>query len=400
MFKHILKSSFLLILLFLFVVDCGIKYGKPLRCIQMNGYIPSDQDPIADKFESLKLESSRSQILLLGSSLPMFAVVCADYRMGELSMPTMDYDTWTYTKAKYFQSLLRQMTNKDLPIFNFSTSGCMVSDAYLALEQSTKNGMHPKVAIFAVAPRDFLDNFARPTKETGFFKFFKKEGQFNPFNLVDLKFEDSFNNFIGNVWTYYKLRPDYRTFFLLATSDVFRRAPTLYASLNYDSEINSNHVRLKIWDPPTLADATGDEDITLHDLNSYKKSYEPINESRFKDELAYLLRSLQFCREHEILPVVVNMPRTARNQAILPRWFQDKYIQALTESTRKYDCPFFDLNSEPIFVDTDFRDSVHVNGDGGLKVFNLLATKLSNNDRFMTAIRNKSREVNRNIANR
>ncbi|MBX9878569.1 MAG: DUF1574 domain-containing protein [Candidatus Obscuribacterales bacterium] len=388
MLHRIFQSSFLIIILFLLLIDCGIKYGKPLRYVTMGGYIPSDQDPIGDKYESLKAESQKSRILLLGSSLPMFAAICADYRVGELSAATTGYETYTYTKAKYLQSLLRKLTHEDLPVFNFSASGCMVSDSYIALEQSIANGMHPKVAIFALAPRDFLDNFARPTKETGFFKFFKKDNH-NAFNWKTFNHEESFNNFIGSIWVYYKLKPDYRTFFLLATTDAFHRAPTLYSALHYDPGITKNHIRLAAWDPPEMADIPGDEDKRLKDLNSYKKSYYPINQSRFNDELGYLEKSLELCRKHAILPIVVNMPRIARNQAILPDWFQTQYTDALTKSTKKYGCPFFDLNSEPIFVESDFRDSVHLNGDGSLKVFNLLAAKLSKDDRFMTAIKDE-----------
>lgn len=391
MFKRIAQSSFLLLLLILFLVDCGVRYAKPLRYMEMGGYVPSDQNPLADKFDALRSEAHKTKILLLGSSLPMFAAVCADYRMGELTTPTIGYDACTYTKAKYLEDLLKTMVGADLPVFNYCGNGCMASDAYVAVEGSIKNGMKPKVVILALAPRDFIDNFALPTKETSYFDFFQKQrGDDKHFNLATLNIEDVFNKSLADVWSYYKLRPDYHTFFSLAASDSLHRAPTLY-SATHRNPLEPDAVQLKLmaFGAFKLADVTGDEEKKRKCLESYNRCYNPINLRRFNAERDYLRKTLAYCRQHNILPVVVNMPRTARNQAILPPWFQAQYLSTLTDTCKQFDCPFYDLNKEPIFTEADYRDSVHLNGDGGLKVFNLLAAQLSKDENFLTAIEDK-----------
>lgn len=388
MFGRLVKSSFFILIVCLLLVDCAIKFGKPLRYMEMGGYIPSDQNPLADKFEALKAEAGRTQILLVGSSLPMCAAACADYRDGHISLPTVGYDLFTYTRAKYFETQLKELAGKDLPIFNYSGNGCMASDAYIVTEQSVKHGMRPKIVILALAPRDFIDHLASPTEKTSYYDFFQKlEKSKNHFDLAKLNVEETFNKTLADIWYYYKLKPDYNALFSVAASGFLHRAPTLYSATHRDPLQNEfAQVRVMAWGPPKLADVTGDEEKKKKDLRVYTTSYMPIDMKRFTAERKFLFKTLDFCRKNNILPIVVNMPRTARNEALLPDWFQAQYMDALTSAAKQYDCPFFDLNKDPNFAEADFRDSVHLNGDGGMKVFNVLTAKLSQNDDFLEAI--------------
>lgn len=391
MFGRLAKSTFLLLIVSLFLVDCAIKYGKPLRYMEMGGYIPADQNPLADKFDALKSEANRTQILLVGSSLPMCAAACADYRDGHTTVPTVSYDLFTYPKAKYFESVLKQMVGKDLPVFNYSGNGCMVSDSYKVIEQSYKHGMKPKVAILALAPRDFIDNLACATEKTSYYDFFEKlEKNKAKFDLATFNAEETFNKTVADIWYYYKLKPDYQNLFSLAASGFFHRATDLYSATHRNPlQTEFTQVRMMAWAPPKLADITGDEEKKKKDLKVYDTSYNPVDTKRFERERNYLFKTVAYCRDHNILPVIVNMPRTKRNQEILPAWFQAEYMKALTDASAQFDAPFFDLNSDPNFAESDFRDSVHLNGDGGLKVFNLLTAKLSKDDQFMTQVEDK-----------
>lgn len=356
--------------------------------MEMGGYIPSDQNPLADKFEALKSEANRTQVLLVGSSLPMCAAACADYRAGELSPPTVGYDLFTYTRAKYFETQLKDMAGKDLPVFNYSGNGCMASDSYIVIEQAVKHGMHPKVVILALAPRDFIDNLACATEKTSYYDFFEKlEKNKKNFNLANFNAEETWNKTVADAWYYYKLKPDYQNLFSLAASGFFHRATDLYSATHRNPlQTEFTQVRMMAWAPPKFADITGDEEKKKKDLKVYTTSYMPLDMKRFNAERDFLFKTLDFCRKNDILPIVVNMPRTTRNQAILPESFQKEYMAALVDASKQYNCPFYDLNSEPNFKESDFRDSVHLNGDGGMKVFNLLTAKLSKDDSFMEAI--------------
>ncbi|MBX9878563.1 MAG: DUF1574 family protein [Candidatus Obscuribacterales bacterium] len=388
MFGRLTKSTFLWLIVGLFLVDCAIKYGKPLRYMEMGGYIPADQNPLADKFDALKSEAKNTRVLLVGSSLPMCAAACADYRNGNISLPTVGYDLFTYPKAKYFESVLKDMVGKDLPVFNYSGNGCMVSDSYIVIEQAYKHGMKPKVVVLALAPRDFIDNLACATEKTSYYDFFEKlEKNRAKFNLTNFNAEETFNKTLADVWYYYKLKPDYHNLFCLGVSGALHRSTDLYSATHRDPlQTEFTQVRLAAWGPPKLADITGDEEKKKKDLKVYDTSYNPVDTKRFGREREYLFKTLAFCRQHDILPIVVNMPRTKRNQAILPEWFQQDYMKALTDASAEYGCPFYDLNADPNFTESDFRDSVHLNGDGGLKVFNVLTAKLSKDEQFLTQI--------------
>jgi hypothetical protein len=113
---------------------------------------------------------------------------------------------------------------------------------------------------------------------------------------------------------------------------------------------------------------------TLADLGAYREMYLPVNEELFKKQQASFQKLLQLLRENKIPTVVVDMPLTDANLALLPRKTLSEYKSCLQNTCT--------INGARVWSPqlnlalSDFSDSAHMNASGGKKFFAALDSYL------------------------
>lgn len=118
-----------------------------------------------------------------------------------------------------------------------------------------------------------------------------------------------------------------------------------------------------------------DETFT-DNLPEYRMRYKSFKKRLFDVQFAFLNRLAEYCQSQGIQLVLVNMPLTRDNVAIMPPGFYDFYMTSVRGAATKYDARFIDLNKPDVFDQRCFADSVHLNGLGGKKFFEVLSASL------------------------
>jgi hypothetical protein len=112
---------------------------------------------------------------------------------------------------------------------------------------------------------------------------------------------------------------------------------------------------------------------------NYKRSY---RSNLNAEKVGSIRRIVDMCSEHSIPTIVVSTPLAPSNRALLSTFSYAYYHQAIqelftpakVESTASRNVTFVDLGEDARFIQgADFDDGIHLNGEGGKKMFDLLA---------------------------
>lgn len=82
---------------------------------------------------------------------------------------------------------------------------------------------------------------------------------------------------------------------------------------------------------------------------------------------------LQVCSERHIKVVLVNMPLSAKNRALMPPEFYSRFRSSLGAIAARPGVKFVDLGDSSDFTDVDFWDTAHLDQFGGHKLLDHIA---------------------------
>ena len=95
---------------------------------------------------------------------------------------------------------------------------------------------------------------------------------------------------------------------------------------------------------------------------------------------------MKLTSERGIQLIVVNMPLTPGNIALMPPGFYEQYKNKVSEMAAANRAEFIDMNKPDVFEKKHFADTVHLNGLGGVAFFKMLSEKLALNRSFGAAL--------------
>jgi len=144
-------------------------------------------------------------------------------------------------------------------------------------------------------------------------------------------------------------------------------------------DFGPNELKVAPYDPTT--------NKYRDNLGEYRHRYAQINKKMLDDQLRYLTRLSTFCKDQGINLILVNMPLTEDNMALMPNGIYKDYLDKVHTITKQYQCSILDLNHPSLFPKYLFADSVHLNGLGGERFFDLLSDQLFQNARVAQSIR-------------
>lgn len=360
-----------------------IETVRPLQYIKTTRYVPLEQNPLVSKLPAFFDAKERPQLLVLGSSLPMEAIARYDAEYtGAFNEKSLN-EVRQYTGAKYLEHLIEEKNGTKLSAFNLTCVACMASDAELILRRAIDAGRAPKIVIFGIGPRDFIDNIVPPVGKTPVCQLLSNRITLPEIFSERRTIEETRDLLLGQLVYLYKVRSDYKTMLTGWACDLFAHPADLYESNQLAKLSQKEETTRQVCKIEQTADQSPNKleankqtskSAQFADLPEWKERYRPANNDRFEKEKAAFQKMLAVCKEKGIRMIVVNMPLTKENKDIVPKKLLARYQNEICAMPAEYGDEMLDLDASGEFQLSDFYDSAHVNAQGGKKVQELMVS--------------------------
>ncbi|MBU6455336.1 MAG: DUF1574 domain-containing protein [Cyanobacteria bacterium REEB67] len=355
----------------------------------------------------------KPDIVILGSSLMVAAV-----NDGDATTLGQNIDATTHHRSITLERALacgeptatKKKQNKAAPPVrtqSFAIGGQMASDAYAILralfgqESSQESSLNdykasikkrfvkPKLIVWGIAPRDFLDaTFLDPYSSTTVTYLDKISSNHDALGTRKPYFWHEIEHFCDLICYSY----DQREHLLVVQKDLIYR---LLADMGLVSRADLGTVKTP-QELLRIARRELPEDnginqwvvkpqtspITQFEDNSkeYTARYKPYKEKLFNSQLDYLQKFLLLAKGLGIKVVLVNMPLTPDNMALIPEGRYGEYLSKVQALSSQSQARFIDLNRDRIFTRQYFNDPVHLNGYGSQRFFTMVGKMIGSCD--------------------
>lgn len=377
--KVFLRSNTCLIVLFLSLFNIAFVYSNPLVIIRDVRNEPFDINKLAGKVSKYLNATTSEDIVLMGSSLLVVPSVRCDeilnHRRPRYDIQYKRNELIAYDKADYLSDQLRQ-NGCPAKVINLGIIACMISDLRIIQRKLIESSKHPKLIVYCIAPRDFLDNFHSNIEDSPLYKLLQSNQSDSNVQIQRL---------IDFCPLYSHRRENCNGLTLLAAELLDRPSNIYSASISNNSLRKPFLDRLKALASNTKLNLLPkyDEPLnTLQDLESYKQVYLPLNETTYTQQLKALKDLISDAKIHKLKILVVEMPLTTPNMSLLPNSFWIKYRRDISDICKEAQISYLDVSRNVEYKLADFEDSCHLNSRGGGKFFNYLAKVIcqTNND--------------------
>ena len=395
---------------------------RPLRAVPHTAQPPSELTKAAMNYKIARLKEDKQapDLTLMGSSLPMCAFFYAEcppyFDLAEgLHVRGLKLNLFqAYPRCGYLTHKLKTDLQKDTRVYNFTGAACMVSDARVILDRCIAEKRAPKVIVYGLGLRDFVDNVNPPPGETPIYAALADMSYLLRHLSQTVNLPAFPNLIIGTFCNPYLLRNEFRLAFEHSMCATFHRPSTIdimfsIAALNQqmksaqDASILAGSVPILLTAPasvnnPALKVKTNDADTNERakkaasaSANSntkatapnsatkssstndtplaaldYFKRYNPANYRHLEKEVGDLEAFVARCHEKGIQLVLVNMPVSSGHLKLSPPGLRERYLQEVRRTAKSADL-YIDYEDRALFSDRDFFDTVHLNPDGARK---------------------------------
>lgn len=333
-------------------------------------------------------EKSAPDIALLGSSLMMTA-----HHAGDATKLNQVQNEVSHFHSACLQDFLADKTGQKPTTFSFAIAGQMASDSYLIARTLLAGDKQPKVIVYGIAPRDLIDNTLPSAASTETFRYLSRIDDYSDIALTArTSFNEMFQFGLEKILYSLSHRPNliawqHKLAYTLAPfgqnaitanelQTPFKLRRLAFSQLPDDSGANELKVGPYGAEPEPYRDNT----------QEYRQRYKSIKQKTYTSQLGYLEKLMKLSKERGIQLIVVNMPLTPGNVALMPAGFYDQYKSKVGAMAAANGAEFLDLNKPNIFEQKHFADTVHLNGLGGVEFFKLLSDELALNRSFGAAL--------------
>ncbi len=333
----------------------------------------------------------RKPIVILGSSLIIAPPEGVAYEVNDAN--DTSWEKSITSRATRYSSEIQKRTGENLGVEILACPAAMVSDQLCILREMLRSNNVPRLIVFTVAPRDFIDNqvgdgidntwvqqiFPLRSRRTlvpgnlstqGLKTCYKSHRTF-----IDIVRRQFGNDFKSKLSAYLPERKK--------DGDSKPIKPAANAALQLPP---AKATKATTAIPATAKAADDPFAITLRD---YKQRYDPPNRRQFKVQVQAFEEMLEMAKAAKIKIMIVEMPVTADNLALLKPEQRADYQNTIAELATKYDAPLVDFNIDKLvhFERSDFDDCVHLSIKGGKKFIPLFAEIVSKSSAFKAAFK-------------
>jgi hypothetical protein len=331
-------------------------------------------------------EESAPDIVLFGSS-QMGCLGGADARFRNRKL-----DFVIEKRCKIFEAVLKEKTMTDASAFVCAAPGQMISDHFL-VAKTLFALRKPRLVVITLAPRDFIDNFLADVSSTEPYRFYlpylSEDAQAK--KLLLTSWPEQLKDGIG------RLFPLKNVSQLISWSGLLQKLPlpaqpaqSQERDIGWLFSVNANSDLMHPYMCMTLPKMPNNfKDNTLE----YSKRYHNCNPPLYRQELGFLNELLQYTKDEQIKVLVVAMPLTAMNRALLPQVFWTNYKVAIQTACAQHQAKLLDLSQADGFAPTDFIDTVHLSQDGGVKLVDKITEAIAQEQTFKTALNHRTAQL-------
>jgi hypothetical protein len=371
---RLLNSPFCLILLALICFDALLTGVVPMAI--PDWYLT--QFPNANRHCAKMLNylssSGNEPIVMMGSSLLLSPSQKVDMNTTRPELLSFAND---YNRADFFRSQIREKTGADAEICNLAMRGCMASDYELMVKKIWQCDKRAKMLICMTAPAEFMSNDQPVVQNT-----------FVHQCLLTAKFWQTNPPLEVAQWQIAKLLEPHGLLAVEAVLGVGKQnlcawlANTTGHPVDMYDAVKKLHnpqsARAKAFSAPANcgAGAVPTAKNTLADLEQFRQRYQPPNYKLFAAHKQNFAEMMRFAHEKGIPLVIVNMPITEPNKALIDKNLLKTYDQFLAQTTQQYQIPYIDIEQSGGYQIADFSDSTHLGLQGGRRFFTQLADEL------------------------
>ncbi|MBX9686113.1 MAG: acyl-homoserine-lactone synthase [Candidatus Obscuribacterales bacterium] len=344
--------------------------------LKLDHYASANRSMVWWAVDDFRKQEKTPELVLIGSSLLMHVLHGGDAEYFKLPQNEVYHH-----KAAMLEDLLSKESGVKVNSFAFALAGQMASDAY-ALSSTVLKGEHkPKVLIYAIAPRDLIDNTLGSPASTEIFRFMNHLG-----GARDVAWQAR-----SGLWEKVEYALEsisglyaHRNYFVYLQQ---RYTKSLLHAFGYkiNDEVHTPFAlrRLALLDMPE--DIGSNERIALPNLKAtytdnsdeYRRRYQPFKEKDFRMQLSYLDKLMAYCNQEGIELILVNMPLTQDNLQLMQAGSYELYKSEVGKLASKYKSRFIDLQDSKRFDKSLYCDTAHMNGAGGVQFFTALSKKLT-----------------------
>lgn len=377
---------------FLFLCEVLLRVGNPVDAL---GFRSADVWNLGPRIELVR--KTCPEVALIGSSLLLV-----------LNQDESGTHFYTGNYPPYFQDLLSKAAGDKIGCVNLCSGMQSVPEAYLITEAIAAGKCYPKVIIYGIGLREFID-FVFAAEWNG--ECFNSVAAYAPAdirlfsNLFTPRTANEF--FLSHYFYLYRNRNDLRNMLNAITKDALEYLPLAKSfnriGPNHQFEAQRQGYLYETWLPKRM-EKFGEEIYRSNPdfLHTYYKRYWVTMFERLKldprmltanvqIEGHYLQKLAKLCEEKSIILVVVNMPISKEFQDLAPPGLYDSYralLRDVSNVTSGHGGPasivdaasagednyiLLDYLNDPDFDDKSFKDGVHLSYEGAKK----LAEKLT-----------------------
>jgi hypothetical protein len=328
------------------------------------------------------LRSTREtfNVALLGSSLMLGSLNQCDS-----NFTLRNVDATSHHKSVYLEHSLKENFGGEFKTVNLATPGQTPSDAYLLTKTMLTLGQHPKLIIYGIAPRDFMDNRLLNPADTEPFRYLKR---FVPMQEIASDVYQSplssLDYWLQNDVYLYEHAMDVQIAFTRRLNSTLERllpAPVNGVSFSYWDRIKLlpkyKASELRPGDSVNTPIISGvPEGWQRDNVEDYVERYRKPNSQSFNLQLKFLKREFTLCHENNIDLVLVNMPLSSININLLGRRRYENFSDIVGHTSLLRGVRYIDLGSTKSFPIALFQDSAHLTGAGAKQFIDLLTESM------------------------
>jgi len=356
------------------------------------------------EFQSRK---TAPDVVFLGSSLMLVPLdgVDADFTDKRI-------DGALHHKSLFFEDKFGKYTGgQKVSTYNFALPGEMPSDAALITKFLIKGQKAPKVLVYGVGPRDFIDNTLPSPAATDPFRYLSRFGDWSDrVSLIVPEWQERLNYELGHLFYPYGNRqqisqsankkvaglldaivpcpPDR----VLSFKDAIALRRKLVPEHN-PFEINPDECFFR---PVTETPRPGFAD----NVAEYAKRYKTLKKETFEGQMQFMADILSTARDRNIHVMVVAMPITEVNRKLLSDANWELYKTRLRALADHYETSFYDMHDSGLFAFEDFQDTVHLHAGGGAKLLDEMARVMAKDTATITALQARDDAQDKQLAGR
>jgi hypothetical protein len=357
--KRIAGSAFLATLLSLLAFDTWLLAEHPLQ------NAPTASTDRGEVFQGAKAYSARPMppdVVLLGSSL-----MTAPIMQAEALFVGKPISRTGHREISVMGSALSKRLYYKPDVLSLASGGQMVSDAYLVAKHVLSGERKPTAIVYGVAPRDFCDNYCKTIDSTETFKIIAQANDLPDILAAQpMSLDRAADVSLGRVWGLWRYKDDLRALAVLRAKKLMHYCLPYIAFDRVQADGQIRPSRKGVLPEECKGSAKTVPGLALEHMTpeqtrqQYSIRYNPPREHMVSVQSEYLRKLIALSKKENTPLLIVNMPLSEENKALMPPGFYRNYLSRLQEICSTENIQFADLNTKPWSDNSNFVDTVHL----------------------------------------